>query len=76
MVRASKYDISPSGGVASLRESLAPPVRFLGFWTAVVSPFFLLGFVTSGLAAEYPLVLAGLFVANVAGLVLGSGHKR
>lgn len=76
MMRASKYDISPSGSVTSLRESLAPPVRFLGFWTAIVSPFLLLGFVTTGLAAEYPVVVTGLFVANVAGLVLGSNHNR
>ena len=76
MMRASNYDISSTGHITSLRESLAPPVRFLGFWTAVVSPFLLLGLVATGLAAEQPLVLTGLLVANVAGLVLGSEHNR
>lgn len=72
----SKHDIVPPAGIRSFRERLAHPVRFLGFWTAVVSPFLLLGLVVTGLATRYPLVLTGLLAANIAGIVLGNRYGR
>lgn len=76
MASASKHDIPPQAGVAALRSSIAPSVQFLGFWTAVVVPFVLLGLTVAGLVTQYPLVLTGLLAANVAGLVLGKGYNQ
>lgn len=75
MASVSKHEVVSQTGVASLQESLVPPVQFLGFWTAVVVPFMLLGLITAGLATEYPLVLVGLLAVNVVGLVLGKEHN-
>jgi len=52
------------------------PVRFVGFWTAVVVPFVLLGLVATGTAHQSPALLSGLLAANVVGLVLGKDYKR
>ena len=76
MASASRHDIAPQAGVSSLQASLISPVQFLGFWTAVVVPFVLLGLSAAGLATQYPLVLTGLLMANVAGLVLGKGYNQ
>jgi len=76
MASASEYDILPQPGGTTLRTRILFPVQFLGFWTAVVSPFVLLGLIVAGLALQYPLVLTGLLAANVAGIVLGNGYNR
>ena len=52
------------------------PVRFVGFWTAVLMPFVLLSLLVIGVAQQSPELLGGLLVANVAGLVLGKDYKR
>jgi hypothetical protein len=76
MANASEHNSLPRPGDIGLRTSIVSPVQFLGFWTAVVSPFLLLGLVVAGLAMDYPLVLTGLLAANVAGIVLGNGYDR
>jgi hypothetical protein len=75
MASASEHEILPQYGRASLWTRIVLPVQFLGFWTAVVSPFVLLGLIVAGLALQYPLVLTGLLAANVAGIVLGNGYN-
>ena len=59
-------------------ESIDPefPVRFVGFWTAVLMPFVLVSLLVIGVAQQSPELLGGLLVANVAGLVLGKDYKR
>ena len=52
------------------------PVRFVGFWTAVLMPFVLLSLLAVGMAQQSPELLAGLFAVNVAGLVIGKDYKR
>ena len=73
----SRYDgqiTRPS--VESLRNDLGYPVRMVGFWTAVLIPFVLLGLLAVGIAQQSPLLLGSLLVANLTGLVLGRDHKR
>jgi hypothetical protein len=62
-------------GAQSLRV-LGLPAKFAGFWTAVLSPFVLLGLIASGTVQQSPLLLAGLLLANLVGLVLGRNYKR
>lgn len=76
MASASEHDSLPRSGDISLRAGIVSPIQFLGFWTAVLSPFVLLGIIIAGLATEFPLLLIGLLAANIAGIVLGNGHNR
>jgi len=57
-------------------RALEFPIRFVGFWTAVVLPFVVLGLLANGVAQESPLVVTGLLAANVAGLVAGKDYNR
>ena len=61
---------------ASPRITPELPVRFVGFWTAVITPFVLLSLLAIGVAQQSPELLAGLLVANAAGIVLGQDYKR
>lgn len=63
-------------GVAPLRRLVRPAVEFIGFWTAVLLPFVLLALVASGLAPQYPELVGGLVVGNLAGLGLGQGYNQ
>jgi len=76
MSSISEYDSLPRPAGSLLRTSIVHPVQFLGFWTAVVSPFVLAGLVVTGLATQHPQVMAGVLGANVAGIVLGNRHNR
>lgn len=51
-------------------------MQFVGFWTAVVTPFVLLSLITVGIAQQSPLLLSALLAVNVLGLVLGRDYKR
>jgi len=62
--------------VTSLPTDPGLPVRFVGFWTAVLMPFVLLTLLVAGVAQQSPELLGGLLVANVAGIVLGQDYKR
>ena len=77
MASASQYD-SPATTRSgeSLQSGIELPMRFIGFWTAVITPFVLLGLVLLGVAQQSPLLLSGLLVANVTGLVLGKDYHR
>lgn len=57
-------------------RALELPIRFAGFWTAVVVPFVVLGLFASGAAQQSPGLVVGLLVANVAGLVAGKEYNR
>ncbi|PSQ49938.1 hypothetical protein BRD19_02255 [Halobacteriales archaeon SW_7_65_23] len=59
-------------------QSIDPelPVRFVGFWTAVLMPFVLMSLLAVGVAQQSPELLGGLLAANVAGLVFGNDYKR
>lgn len=76
MSSISEYDGLSHPANSVLRTSVVRPVQFLGFWTAVVLPFLLAGLVVTGLATQYPHVVAGLLAVNVTGIVLGNGHNR
>jgi len=59
-----------------LRINPQRPVRFVGFWTAVITPFVLLSLTVIGMTQQSPELLTALLVANVAGLVVGKDYKR
>jgi predicted permease len=59
-----------------LRIDPQRPVRFVGFWTAVIMPFVLLSLTVIGTTQQSPALLTALLVANVAGLVVGKDYKR
>lgn len=78
MSSASRYGPTAErlAGTDWLQSGIANPLRVLGFWTAVITPFVLLGLIGAGYAQQVPLLLTGLMVANVVGLVLGHDYKR
>ena len=77
MASASRYDSPVSEHYReSLQSGIELPMRFLGFWTAVVIPFVLLGLIVVGVAQQSPLLLGSLLTANILGLVLGRDYKR
>jgi len=76
MSSISEHDSLPQTGTTVLQQSILRPAQFVGFWTAVLSPFVLLGLIVAGLAAESPLTFFGLVAANVCGIVLGRGYNR
>ncbi|QIO21140.1 hypothetical protein [Haloarcula sp. JP-L23] len=52
------------------------PIQFLGFWTAVLAPLAYPTVLLSGLDGQSLLfLLAGVFLANVLGLVLGRDYR-
>jgi predicted thioesterase len=58
------------------RRLLATPLRFVGFWAAVVMPFLYLPLLLGGLAAGETTVFVGLLLVHVAALVVGHEHGR
>jgi hypothetical protein len=79
----SRYNTAASAGIESLRgvisavgASLESHLRFVGFWTAVLTPFVLLALLATGVATQQPLLWGGLVVTNAAGLVLGRDHGQ
>jgi len=76
MSSTEAYDSLPRPADAVFRTSVVRPLQFLGFWTAVLSPFVLAWLVVTGLATHHPLATAGLLAANVTGIVLGNRHNR
>lgn len=75
MASASEHDTLSQSRAVSLPPSFAPPVQFLGFWTAIISPFVLMSVVAAGVTTQYPLVVATLLFANIAGLVIGRNYS-
>ena len=73
MASASTHDTVPRPGTTT---SIVSPVRFVGFWTAILVPFVLLSLVLSGEALSHPDLLGGLLAANVAGLVVGKNYGQ
>ncbi|MFB6082620.1 MAG: hypothetical protein ABEJ94_00055 [Halorientalis sp.] len=57
-------------------RKLMAPVRFVGFWSAVVLPLVLFPMMVSGLAGSSLPLFAALVVANLAGAVLGRDYNR
>lgn len=76
MASASEYDSLPRPAGSALRTGIVRPLQFVGFWTAVVSPFVLVGLVVRGLATQHPLLWTGLLAANLVGIVLGKEYNR
>jgi len=68
-------DVLPSGR-ADFRTLAVRPVRFAGFWTAVVAPLAYLAVLTGPLDGRSRLLLlTGVFFANVLGLIVGRGYR-
>lgn len=79
MSSASPFSPDSIGEQDIIKEplrALEPPIRVVGFWTAVVVPFVILGLLASGAAQQSPHLVVGLLVANVAGLVVGKDYNR
>ena len=58
------------------RRAIEMPMQFVGFWTAILVPFVLLGLIASGAVLQSPQLFATLLGANLAGLVVGRDYKR
>ncbi|MFW6018393.1 MAG: hypothetical protein ACOCPX_06185 [Halapricum sp.] len=67
---------SPGFDVATVRATIAPTVRFVGFWTAVVLPFVYLPLLFTGLDGATMHVFMALLVAHVLSLLLGREYGR
>jgi ABC-type uncharacterized transport system permease subunit len=65
------------GGIVSERtlESLAVPVQFVGFWSAVVLPLALFPMLVSGVASEHLVPFTALVAANLLALVVGRDYN-
>lgn len=63
-------------GLRPLQSVLNPAVRFVGFWSAILLPFVVLGLLAGGAPQQSPLLFVGLLAANVVALVVGNGYKR
>lgn len=61
---------------STLRAAVEYPLRALGFWTAIVVPFVLLGLIVAGIAQTSPVLMTGLVGANIAGLLLGREYNQ
>jgi len=66
----------PRPGVGRLGTLLTHSARCVGFWSAVVIPFVLLGLVVAGSAVEHAGALGALLAANVLALRLGHDYRR
>ena len=56
------------------RRTALAPVRFVGFWSAVVLPLVLLPMLFGGFAEANPLVFGGLLVTNLVAAAVGRHH--
>jgi len=72
----SNYSVDEQDIIKEPLRALELPIRFVGFWTAVVVPFVVLGLLASGTAQQSPELVAGLLAANVTGLVVGKDYNR
>jgi len=71
---STRSDAGPLRRAATL---VRDPVQRLAFWSAVLIPFSYLPVLALGIdGTRGALLLAALFVANVAALVVGHGHNR
>lgn len=57
------------------RRTALAPVRFVGFWSAVVLPLALAPMLFSGFASANPLVFGGLLAANLVAAAVGRGYN-
>ncbi|MFW6435746.1 MAG: hypothetical protein ACOCY1_05125 [Halovenus sp.] len=76
MSSATPLDPTASTDRQTLQSAVEHPVRLLGFWSAIVTPFVILSLLATGAAQQSPALVGGLVAANVAGLVLGKEYKR
>lgn len=59
----------------ALRRSVLAPLRFLGFWAAVLLPLAYLPLVHGGLTGGESTVLVTMVAVNVVSLVIGHGYR-
>lgn len=62
--------------MATVRTALAPTVRFVGFWVAVVLPFIYLPLLFTGLGDATMTAFVLLLAAHVVSLLLGREYGR
>ncbi|WP_229110700.1 hypothetical protein [Halapricum desulfuricans] len=67
---------SPGFGLAVVRATIVPTVRFVGFWTAVVLPFVYLPLLFTGLDGATMDAFLVLLVVHVLSLLLGREYGR
>jgi len=63
-------------GLATVRATIAPTVRFVGFWTAVVLPFVYVPLLFAGLDGATMNAFVALLVAHVVSLLVGREYGR
>ncbi|WP_144904036.1 hypothetical protein [Halobellus captivus] len=75
-VARARERLSDPSAVRPSIESLAVPLRFVAFWSAVALPFLYVPLLLGGLDGSEPTVFLTLFAANVVALLVGHGYQR
>lgn len=57
------------------RERLVAPVRFVGFWSAVLLPLALFPMLLSGIASQHLVPYTALVAVNLVALVVGRDYN-
>lgn len=60
----------------TFQATVLPPVRFVGFWTAVILPFVYVPLLFTGLEGATMTAFLALIVAHVVSLVLGKPYNQ
>jgi hypothetical protein len=68
--------VTPLQVVSDARRAVETGLQRIGFWGSVVLPLAYGPLLYGGVTGSQRWVLAGVFVANVACLLVGHGHAR
>jgi hypothetical protein len=71
LVDEQPTEVPPADATTLGRRLLAAPLRFVGFWAAVVMPFLYLPLLLGGLDSGETTVFVSLLLLNLAALVTG-----
>jgi len=74
--RQSAPEFPSAGVVQKLQSLVVGSAQFAAFWSAVLLPFAVLGFVVSGVAAAQTPLFVALLLANLVALRIGHGYNR
>ena len=74
--RQSAPEFPPVDSAQKLQSLVVSSAQFAAFWSAVLLPFAVLGFVVSGVAAAQTPLFVALLLANLVALRIGHGYNR
>jgi len=74
--RQSAPEFPSVDSVQKLQSLVVGSAQFAAFWSAVLLPFAVLGFVVSGTAATQTPLFVALLLANLVALRIGHGYNR